>query len=172
MTAPSPAQLEREKQKLFLTDAELIRRMGLPEKVGRKFLKEMDADPKKSFPQKLMANRRYWPAVEKWMDDVPLPASNGEVKIGKVYFLASATTIKIGFSTKSRERLRDIRQYHFEKLELLGLVIDAPPQAERAMHKKFRAHKLPHKREWFHRVPEIEEFASAHHLKPWREEML
>jgi hypothetical protein len=32
MTSPAPATLEREKDKLFVTDAELIRRMGVPEK--------------------------------------------------------------------------------------------------------------------------------------------
>ncbi len=31
MTAPSPETLERERDRLYVTDAELIRRMGVPE---------------------------------------------------------------------------------------------------------------------------------------------
>lgn len=31
MTQPSPQTIEREKDKLYLTDAELIRRLGVPE---------------------------------------------------------------------------------------------------------------------------------------------
>ena len=30
MTAPHPATLDREKDKLYVTDAELIRRLGVP----------------------------------------------------------------------------------------------------------------------------------------------
>jgi hypothetical protein len=32
MSKPAPETLEREKDKLYLTDAELIRRLGVPEK--------------------------------------------------------------------------------------------------------------------------------------------
>lgn len=105
------------------------------------------------------------------IDGCHLAEEDQPEKVGKVYFLASATTIKIGFSTKSRKRLRDIRNHHYEKLELLGLITEAPMRFEKALHRKFAAHRLPHKREWFHRVPEIEEYAAAHHTKPWREEM-
>lgn len=46
MTTPSTETLEREKDKLYVTDAELIRRLGVPEKIGRavtpeEFAKEM-----------------------------------------------------------------------------------------------------------------------------------
>jgi hypothetical protein len=69
MTAPSPETLEREREKLYVTDAELIRRIGLPEKSGRAFLHELvtnhPAFPKK---QKYADNRRYWPAVKAYFD--------------------------------------------------------------------------------------------------------
>jgi hypothetical protein len=47
---------------LFVTDAELIRRTGVPEKVAR--------EKHRGFPQKqkLWGNRRYWPAVKQWFD--------------------------------------------------------------------------------------------------------
>lgn len=35
MTTPAPETLDREKDKLYVTDAELIRRLGVPEKIGR-----------------------------------------------------------------------------------------------------------------------------------------
>ena len=49
-----------------MTDAEVIRRMGLPEKKGRRLLRQLDDfnGRKSGFPQKIETfdNRRYWPA--------------------------------------------------------------------------------------------------------------
>jgi hypothetical protein len=55
---------------LFVTDAEMIRRMGAPEKTARAALRELDRDKGSGFPQKkaLWGNRRYWPAVKQWFD--------------------------------------------------------------------------------------------------------
>lgn len=71
MTAPSPATLEREKDKLYVTDAELIRRLGVPEKIMRGNLRMLDRNPKSGFPKKdpLYGGRRYMPAVEAWFDN-------------------------------------------------------------------------------------------------------
>ena len=68
MTMPAAETLEREKDKLYLTDAELIRRIGVPEKVLRPMLPGLERDY--AFPKKsaLFGGRRYWPAVEKWLD--------------------------------------------------------------------------------------------------------
>ncbi len=65
----SAAKLEREKDKLFVTDAELIRRLGVPEKIARRVIRALDAKPS-GFPkqQELWGNRRYWPAIEKWLE--------------------------------------------------------------------------------------------------------
>ncbi len=70
MTAPSPATLEREKDKLWVSDIELIRRMGVPEKIARTTLKGLDSNPRSGFPKKnpLFGDRRYWPAVQVWFD--------------------------------------------------------------------------------------------------------
>lgn len=59
------------RETLYVTDAELIRRSGVPEKLMRGLLQEFDRDARKSgFPQKvkLFGNRRYWPAVKDYMD--------------------------------------------------------------------------------------------------------
>lgn len=68
MTAPAPETLEREKDKLYLTDAELFRRLGVPEKIMRPMLPGLEE--KYGFPLKspLFAGRRYWPAVKSWLD--------------------------------------------------------------------------------------------------------
>lgn len=68
MTAPAPATLEREKDKLYLTDAELIRRLGVPDKIIRPILPSLET--KFGFPPKspLFGGRRYWPAVRAWLD--------------------------------------------------------------------------------------------------------
>ena len=69
MTAPALATQEREQHKLWVTDAELIRRMGVPEKTARQVLRELDDKPS-GFPrkQKLWGDRRYWPAVTAYFD--------------------------------------------------------------------------------------------------------
>lgn len=55
---------------LFVTDAELIRRLGVPEKIARAALHALDRDRGSGFPQgkALRGNRRYWPTVEQWFD--------------------------------------------------------------------------------------------------------
>jgi predicted DNA-binding transcriptional regulator AlpA len=54
---------------LFVTDLELIRRLGVPEELGRALLQDFDAKhptfPKK---QERWGNMRYWPAVKAWLD--------------------------------------------------------------------------------------------------------
>jgi hypothetical protein len=68
MTLPAPETLEREKDKLYLLDSELIRRLGVPEKTLRRALPGLEniyAFPKK---QPLFGGRRYWPAVRAWLD--------------------------------------------------------------------------------------------------------
>jgi hypothetical protein len=71
MSEVSPETLEREKDKLWLTDAELIRRMGVPEKIAREQLRTLDRK-NPHFPKKQAAwgNRRYWPAVQAYFDRV------------------------------------------------------------------------------------------------------
>jgi hypothetical protein len=68
MTAPATETIEREQTKLYLSDAELIRRLGVPEKHMRKILPGLES--KYGFPRKqpLFGDRRYWPAVKMWLD--------------------------------------------------------------------------------------------------------
>jgi hypothetical protein len=68
MTLPAEQTLEREKDKLYLTDAELIRRIGVPEKTMRSMLPGLEQNY--GFPKKspLFGDRRYWPAVKTWLD--------------------------------------------------------------------------------------------------------
>jgi hypothetical protein len=79
MTMPSERTLEREKDKLYLTDAELIRRLGVPEKVLRPMLPGLEKHygfPKRSV---LFGNRRYWPTVKAWLDKYNgLPLEDGQ----------------------------------------------------------------------------------------------
>ena len=70
MTSPHPATLDREKDKLYVTDAELIRRLGVPEKVARQAIEMLDRDRRSGFPpkQKLWGNRRFMPAIMAWLE--------------------------------------------------------------------------------------------------------
>jgi hypothetical protein len=72
MSTPAPETLESEKDKLYVKDAELIRRLGVPEKIARDALLVLDNDPRSGFPkkQKLWGDRRYWPAVKAYFDSV------------------------------------------------------------------------------------------------------
>jgi hypothetical protein len=58
---------------LYLSDRQIIRRLGFGEKFGRRVLHELSkAHPGRArYPQKdpLFGNRRFWPAVLKWHMD-------------------------------------------------------------------------------------------------------
>jgi hypothetical protein len=68
MTKPALATLEAERYKLYVTDAELIRLLGVPERLARATIHELER--KAGFPRKqsLWGNRRYWPAVRDYLD--------------------------------------------------------------------------------------------------------
>jgi hypothetical protein len=72
----------RPAQGLFVTDAELIRRSGLPEKYGRRLLAHLDGNKTSGFPKKLplYGDRRFWPHVEEYFERTARPRigpSNG-----------------------------------------------------------------------------------------------
>lgn len=50
---------------IWVTDAELIRRSGVPEKIMRANLRALDGNPRSGFPrkEKLWGDRRHWPSV-------------------------------------------------------------------------------------------------------------
>lgn len=65
--------LEHEpRDTLYITDEELIRRLGAPRKAARAALHMLDRDRSKGFPQKqaLWGNRRYWPAVKAYFERI------------------------------------------------------------------------------------------------------
>jgi hypothetical protein len=68
LDALKDALLALRPQTLFVTDTDMIRRIGVPEKIARAAIRALDENPLSGFPQKseLWGNRRYWPAVEAW----------------------------------------------------------------------------------------------------------
>jgi hypothetical protein len=66
MTEPA----ERDTDTLYVTDAELIRRLGVPEKIAYARLRYLDTNPRLGFPpkQEFWGHRRYWPAVKAYFD--------------------------------------------------------------------------------------------------------
>lgn len=64
----TPETAERKKTRLYITDAELVRRLGVPEKRLRLILPELEK--KYNFPKKspIFGDLRYWPAVKLWFD--------------------------------------------------------------------------------------------------------
>lgn len=60
------------KDTLYITDEELIRRLGAPRKAARAALHMLDRDRSRGFPQKqaLWGNRRYWPAVKAYFERI------------------------------------------------------------------------------------------------------
>lgn len=59
-----------KRETLWITDAELIRRIGVPEKIGYQRISYLDARKDSGFPQKQQSwgNRRYWPAVKAYFE--------------------------------------------------------------------------------------------------------
>lgn len=55
---------------LYVTDAELIRRLGVPERPARQAIAYLDDHKQLGFPPKrpFWGNRRYWPAVKAYLD--------------------------------------------------------------------------------------------------------
>lgn len=55
---------------LYITDAELIRRMGVPEKIARETISRLDDNPASGFPPKIKiwGDRRFWPAVLTYLE--------------------------------------------------------------------------------------------------------
>ncbi len=50
---------------IWVKDSELIRRSGVPEKMMRRILRALDANPTSGFPRKdkFWGDRRHWPSV-------------------------------------------------------------------------------------------------------------
>jgi hypothetical protein len=71
LDALKDALLALHPQTLFVTDAEMIRRIGIPVKIARAAIRALDENPDSRFPKKiaLWGNRRYWPAVEVWFQE-------------------------------------------------------------------------------------------------------
>jgi hypothetical protein len=67
--ARTPA-LARKDSGLFVEDSELLRRLGIPEKIGYRALAKVDRDVCSDFPHKnaFWRQRRYWPAVIDFLD--------------------------------------------------------------------------------------------------------
>lgn len=79
MSRPAAATLERERHKLWVTDSELIRLLGIPEKRARQLIEEWDSK-RSGFPQKqkLYGGRRYMPHVLAYFDATLGPSKQGE----------------------------------------------------------------------------------------------
>lgn len=77
---------ERDTDSLWVTDAEMIRRLGVPEKIARERIRFLDVGASRNgFPQKntFWGNRRYWPAVKAYFDKVggvTMPASQQKME--------------------------------------------------------------------------------------------
>ena len=67
---PAVIRVVHPEPTLFVDDAELIRRLGVAEKIARPAIYVLENKRDSGFPQKqvLWGNRRYWPAVRAWFD--------------------------------------------------------------------------------------------------------
>jgi len=60
---------------LFVNDAELIDRLGVPENIGYQAIRMLDEDHDSGFPKKdpFWGGKRYWPAVEEFLKRTQMP---------------------------------------------------------------------------------------------------
>lgn len=74
MSMPETETTERETAGLWVTDAELVRRLGVPEKKAREAIRMAETKMTGAYPfprkQKLWGDRRYWPAVKAYFDNL------------------------------------------------------------------------------------------------------
>lgn len=65
----------RAVETVWVTDAELIRRSGVPEKIMRQNLRGLDNNPRSGFPKKnkLWGGRRHWPSVQEYWAKMASP---------------------------------------------------------------------------------------------------
>lgn len=71
---------------LFVTDAELIKRLGVDKKTGEIAIAGFEREPHFPFKDPLLGGRRYWPAVRAWLDArygiaEPLSVFDGEIDL-------------------------------------------------------------------------------------------
>lgn len=85
MSAPSPLTTDERQpaETLYVTDAELIRRSGIPVHKARRLIAELDRLPS-GFPpkDKLCGNRRYWPAVKEFFANRTAKLASPQRRIG------------------------------------------------------------------------------------------
>jgi hypothetical protein len=57
---------------LWVTDTEIVEALGVPADVAMTAIRALDKDPRTGFPrkQKLWGDRRYWPAVKAFFDNI------------------------------------------------------------------------------------------------------
>jgi len=69
-SAPAPKGIRTKRGGLYVTDAEIVERLNVPENIAYAAIHSLDANKVSGFPQKqaLFGNRRYWPAVQRWFD--------------------------------------------------------------------------------------------------------
>lgn len=74
-TTPLPRRTERRHRAkggigVYVTDQELIEYLGIPADIARRAIHQLDRDPRSGFPRKqaFWGDRRYLPAVQKWLD--------------------------------------------------------------------------------------------------------
>lgn len=56
---------------VYVTDQELIEYLGVPDDIARQAIQHLDKNRHLGFPQKqpFWGDRRYLPAIEKWLDE-------------------------------------------------------------------------------------------------------
>lgn len=57
-------------EQLYVSDAELIAKIGVDAETLGSFIRLLDRNPKSGFPKPdpMLGGRRYWPAVRDWFD--------------------------------------------------------------------------------------------------------
>lgn len=72
----------QERSRLFVTDEQLIHKLGIPANTARAAIQALDQAPRSGFPRKqaLFGNRRYLPACLDWF----AAHATGEAPFGRL----------------------------------------------------------------------------------------
>lgn len=103
--------------------------------------------------------RRAWAMSVPAPEATPAPVKKA-ARVPTVYFFRKTNSIKIGFSTNWRKRLRQLQTAEPEPIVPLR-VLHGSKRSERELHSRFSCDRISIRHEWFRASDDLVQFIAA-----------